>query len=152
MIQSREERELLRDVLKLRGMSLVQSRSERICGMETIGIEPQMQDPDRHDYGHVPVPPVISAQITIIAETLFFRPLQIQIRKRLDKLIGTKKPDAWFTVYLVCMLLLHNCALITDYNFRKAKNLRLSVRGTDAGAQNINKKLLTRWTAKICRC
>lgn len=86
-----------------------------------------MQDPERHDYGQVPVPPVISAQITIIAEVLFFRPLHIQIRKRLDKLIGSKNPGAWFTIYLVSMLLLHNCALITKYYFRKAKNLRLSV-------------------------
>lgn len=97
--------------------------------METLGIDPQLQDPDRHDYGYVPVPPVISAQITIIAETLFFRPLQTQIIKRLDRLIGTRNLGAWFTTYLVCVILLHNCALITGYNFRKAKNLRLSVRG-----------------------
>ncbi|KAK7422988.1 hypothetical protein QQX98_001278 [Neonectria punicea] len=111
-----------------------ESRSERICSMETIGIDPQQQDPDRHDYGYVPVPPVVSAQITIIAETLFFRPLQIQIRKRLDRLIGTKNCGVWFTTYLVCMLLLHNCALITGYNFRKAKNLRLSQRYAAADA------------------
>lgn len=112
-------------------MARIQTRSERICGSETIGIEPQMRDTSRHDYGQVPVPPVLSAQITIIAEAMFFRPLQKQIRKKLDRLIGAKKPGAWFTVYLVCMLLLHNCALITGYYHRKAKNLRLSVSEQD---------------------
>ncbi|KAG7284807.1 hypothetical protein NEMBOFW57_009422 [Staphylotrichum longicolle] len=133
-VRSREERDLLRDVLKLWVVSRIQSRSERICGADTVGIGPQMQDVDRHDYGYVPLPPVISAQITIIAEVMFFRPLQSQIRKRLDKLIGAKNPGAWFTVYLVCMLLLHNCALITENYFRKARNLRLSQRYAAADA------------------
>lgn len=127
LLQSQDERDLIGDVFKLWVMARIQTRSERICGTETIGIEPQLQDPDRHDYGRVPVPPVISAQITIIAEAMFFKPLQAQIRKRLERLITTKNPGSWFTIYLVCMLLLHNCALITEYHFRKAKNLRLSV-------------------------
>jgi len=141
---------LLRDVLKLWVMARIQTRSERICGIETVGIQPQMQDADRHDYGRVPVPPVISAQITIIAEVLFFRPLQIQIRKRLDRLIGAKNRGAWFTVYLVCMLLLHNCALITEYYFRKAKNLRLSVSRRDPASAHTD-AALTWCKATICR-
>lgn len=66
LLQSQDERDLIGDVFKLWVMARIQTRSERICGTETIGIEPQLQDPDRHDYGRVPVPPVISAQITIV--------------------------------------------------------------------------------------
>ncbi|ROW11781.1 hypothetical protein VPNG_04931 [Cytospora leucostoma] len=126
--ESRDERDLIDDILKLWVMARIQTRSERICGSETIGIGPQLQDPDRHDYNRIPVPPIISAQITIIVEAMFFKPLQAQIRKRLERLIATKSPGSWFTIYLVCMLLLHNCALITEYHSKKAKTLRLSQR------------------------
>ncbi|KAK0624855.1 hypothetical protein B0T17DRAFT_254801 [Bombardia bombarda] len=86
-VQSPEESQLLRDIFRLWAMARAQSKPERICGEETLGIEPQLQDPDRHDHGQVPVPPVISAQLTLIIETLIFKPLQLRIRKQMEKLM-----------------------------------------------------------------
>ncbi|KAK8026330.1 hypothetical protein PG991_003386 [Apiospora marii] len=62
-IQVQAERRVLFDVLRLWVASRRLSKPQHVVGEETLGMTPQLLDPTRHDYGQIPVPPVISAQM-----------------------------------------------------------------------------------------
>lgn len=56
-----EERVLLRSILRLWVAARRGTKPQRVIGEEKLGMLPQTLDQYRHDYGEVPVPPVISA-------------------------------------------------------------------------------------------
>ena len=78
---------------------------------------PQTLDRNRYDYGEVPVPPVISAQLSLLREALIIRPWTQEVRSQLEALVAKKKPESWLTVYLVMFILLHNCSLLNSQIF-----------------------------------
>ncbi|KUJ10821.1 uncharacterized protein LY89DRAFT_596060 [Mollisia scopiformis] len=120
-----EERVLLRNVLRLWVAARRGTKPQRVIGEEKLGMLPQTLDRNRYDYGEVPVPPVISAQLSLLREALIIRPWTQEVRSQLEALVAKKKPESWLTVYLVMFILLHNCSLLTAYFMKKAKNLRL---------------------------
>ncbi|KAI1131699.1 hypothetical protein F5Y10DRAFT_43917 [Nemania abortiva] len=126
--QNNEERSLVRSILRLWVSIRMESRSERICGDETLGMKPQDYDPECHNYGQVLVPPVMSAQIELIATATVLNPMRKKALGSLRKLIEKRRTASWFTSYLCIFILLHSCALLTDFERRQAKKYGLNSR------------------------
>jgi hypothetical protein len=99
----------------------MESRSEWIHGEETLGMKPQNWDPHCNNYGQVLIPPVMSAQIELMMTVLVLQPLKQEVLQGLQTLIEEKKNDFWFTIYLTVFILLHSCALLTQFENRQAK-------------------------------
>ncbi|KAF2102645.1 hypothetical protein NA57DRAFT_71633 [Rhizodiscina lignyota] len=116
------ERQLLRAVLRLWCACRMESRSERICGIEALGMQPQyFEDRDPND-GHILVPPVFSAQMEVIVTAMILQPAQKQVLRLLNKVFEeSKKQRSWFSIYLALFILLHSCALLTEGDNKKAK-------------------------------
>lgn len=122
------ERELLRLVLRLWVAVRMGSRSDRICGDETLGMKPQDYDPECHNFGHILVPPVISAQCELINTVMILQPLKQAVLKKLHSMIKEKKTRSWLTIYLALFILLHNCSLLTAFEHKQARKYGLETR------------------------
>src|SRR3954471_4987521 len=85
--QRKEERDLLQAVLRLWGASRMESRSEYICGEETLGMMPHQCHPNCLNNGKILTPPVFSAQMEIIMTARILRPAKKQILRLLRDLI-----------------------------------------------------------------
>ena len=100
----------------------MESRSDRICGSETLGMIPRAYEPASVNDGKVLVPPVFSAQMEIIVTTMILKPTQKDVLKRLRKLMEENKRHYWFTIYLAIFLILHSCSLLTAEDNRKDRD------------------------------
>ncbi|KAI1119715.1 hypothetical protein F5Y10DRAFT_291415 [Nemania abortiva] len=120
-----EERGLLANILCLWVAARRGTKPQRVIGEENLGMAPLLADPSRHDFGEIPVPPIISAQMMLLREALIQRPLVDAIRLQLDELIMKNRTSSWMAIYLAIFILLHNCSLLTAYYWKKARNLRL---------------------------
>lgn len=98
----------------------MESRSDVIIEKETLGMEPQLHDNNYHNYGKYLMPPVISAQIELITTAAILRPLKEKVLLQLQTMITDKKRTHWFTIYLCIFILLHSCALLTDFQHKLA--------------------------------
>jgi hypothetical protein len=125
--QRQEERRLLRSALQLWVAIRMESRSERICGEERLGMMPQTFDPAAPNYNQVLVPPVISAQIELIMTAVVLQPLKKAVLAQLQELIKANRTRSWFTIYLCLFVLLHSCALLTSFENMQAKKYGLPV-------------------------
>ena len=105
----------------------MESRSDFICSDETLGMTPQDWDPNCNNYGRVLVPPVISAQIQLVMTVKVMQPLKRSVLRMLQKIIEKNEPRSWFTIYLCIFILLHNCALLTSHENRRAQKAGLQV-------------------------
>ena len=142
--QTKKERDLLRDVFYLWVAIRLGSRSDRIIGNETLGTQPQNYDPQAPNYGHVLVPPIISAQIELISTVEILLPLQESIRRRLQEFVEANDAKLWLTIYLCNFILLHSCSLLTSYQSRKAKKLGLRVCFSSASHEVRHANLISR--------
>ena len=70
------------------------SRSERICGEETLGMTPQMEDKACSNFGNILLPPVMTAQIQIVLWTTILSPLKRAVLDRLQNLIQANKVES----------------------------------------------------------
>jgi hypothetical protein len=122
-----KEKILLRSVLKLWVAIRMESRSERICGKEHLGMAPQTLDPSAANYNQVLVPPVMSAQIELIMTAIVLHPLKREVLKQLQELMKADRKRSWLTIYLCLFVLLHSCALLTSFENKQAKKYGLQV-------------------------
>ena len=104
------------------------SRSEHICGDETLGISTDMLDESSPMYGQIVIPPVISAQFDSILMESILPSLRTMILDQLAKMVQAHKPQNWFCIYLCTFILLHNCSLTTRQFMTYAKKHGLQVR------------------------
>ena len=125
--QNVQARELLQEVFQLWVAIRMESQSERICGQETLGMEPQFFDRDVNTFGTNSIPPIMSAQIELITTTRILQPLKRSILRRLQKLIKKNKLENWFPIYLCLFILLHSCSILTNDEHRAAKKYGLKV-------------------------
>jgi hypothetical protein len=125
--QRDKERRLLRSVLKLWVAIRMESRSERICSKERLGMKPQTFDPAAQNYNQVLIPPVMSAQLELIMTAVILLPLRKVVLVQLQELIKSNRPRSWFTIYLCLFILLHSCALLTSFENMQAKKYGLQV-------------------------
>jgi hypothetical protein len=126
-IQDEDQRAVLEDTLRLWNAVRNTSHSDRICGKETLGIEAQNYDPERNNYRHTPLPPMMSAQIEILLTLIVLRPLRIQVLRTIQKLMDKGRTKHWFAIYLCMFVLLHSCAMLTDFENKQAKKYGLNV-------------------------
>ena len=98
----------------------MESRSEVIIGEETLGMGPQLHDINYHNYGKHLMPPVISAQIELITTATILQPLKQKVLQQLQTMITDRKKTHWFTIYLCIFILLHSCALLTEFQHKLA--------------------------------
>lgn len=98
----------------------LETKSERIGGSETLDMTPQTFDPESSNFGQVPLPPVMGAQIQLITYAYVGGPMLKAVLGRLRALIEKNKMRSWFTIYLCLFILLHSSALITAYARRRA--------------------------------
>jgi hypothetical protein len=104
------------------------TRSERICGEDTLGMPTDMMDQSSSMHGKIPITPVMGAQIDVIVIQGIMVPLRAQILEQLQKLVLANKPHNWFCIYLCIFMLLHNCSLITKQDVSYARKHGLKVR------------------------
>lgn len=91
----------------------MESKQERICSTEVLGMTPQNWDPEATNFNNYLVPPVLQAQIEIITTAMVLLPMKQAVLKALQNLVEKNKPESWFTIYLATFILLHSCALLT---------------------------------------
>jgi len=111
----------VRAALRLWVAVRMESKSERIVGEETLGHSPQDYDSECRNYGQVLLPPVMSAQIELMATAMVLEPSRKAVLVPLRKLMEGNKTKSWFTVYLCLFILLHSCALLTDFENKQAR-------------------------------
>ena len=107
--------------------SRMESQSERICGEETLGMQPQFLDEEVDTFGTNSIPPMMSAQIELITTTRILHPLKTSILRRLQRLIQANKLRNWFGIYVCLFILLHSCSILTNDENRAAKKYGLEV-------------------------
>lgn len=123
-----EERDLLQMVLQLWVAIRLTTKSARIVGAETLGMTPEMMDKSSGMQGKIPVPPVLGAQLTLIATHSLQAPLRAKVLDRLQKLVLAQKPENWFCIYLCTFVLLHSCSLLVEHDIGYAKKHGLKSR------------------------
>ncbi|PMD12241.1 hypothetical protein NA56DRAFT_502127 [Hyaloscypha hepaticicola] len=82
--KSERERHLLRCVFRLWCASRMESRSDRICSNETLGMKPGNYGPACSNSGIILVPPVLSAQMEIIMTATILQPMRTEVLKQLN--------------------------------------------------------------------
>jgi len=127
-VESEKERHLLRCVFRLWCASRMESRSDRICSNETLGMEPGNYEPACPNSGIILVPPVLSAQMEIIVTTMILQPMKKEVLQGLKYLIQENQRRYWFTIYLCMFILLHSCALLSAGDEKKARKQGLAHR------------------------
>jgi hypothetical protein len=105
----------------------MESRSERICSEEALGMRPQDYGPRCPNTGIILTPPVLSAQLEIIMTVMVLEPARKEVLKRLKALLMENQRRSWFAVYLSMFILLHNCALLTAADNKRSKKQGLKV-------------------------
>lgn len=110
----------------------MESRSERICGLEQLDMEPQYyshcdQNPVDYNSGLILIPPVLSAQLEVIVTATILQPQRRLILKLLNELFDADQRHSWFTIYLTVFILLHSCALLIAADYKKAEKQGLDV-------------------------
>lgn len=103
------------------------TRSERICGQETLGMPADIFDQSSPMHGKIPITPVMGAQIDVIVIQGIMVPLRGMILEQLQRLVLAHRPQNWLCVYLCIFMLLHNCALITKQDIAYARKHGLKV-------------------------
>lgn len=78
-------------------------------------------------FGKIPLPPVMIQQLDMILTLGILNPLQKQVLEDLQRLILANKPKSWLTIYLITFMSLHNCAMMSDENYRNARKHGLRV-------------------------
>ncbi|KAL9607868.1 MAG: hypothetical protein Q9167_007257 [Letrouitia subvulpina] len=121
LAEREEDRIILYSVLRLWNASRMACRPERICGDETLGMQPQDFGPRSPNSGHVLLPPVMTAQLEVILVVTVLLPTQKELLTRLKNLVQENNRRSWFVIYLSMFVLLHNCALLTAGDGKKAQ-------------------------------
>jgi hypothetical protein len=106
----------------------MESRSDRICSSETLGMEAQDYGPSCPNTGNILLPPVINAQMEIIVTVMILLPMKKAVLQGLQKLIEANRPGSWFAIYLCMFVLLHSCALLTAADNKRTKKFGTQVR------------------------
>jgi hypothetical protein len=99
----------------------MESRSDRICGDETLGMVPRSYNPPSINDGKILLPPVFSAQMEITVTAMILRPAKAEVLKVLRELIQKNERRSWFAIYLCMFILLHSLALLTAGDNKKAR-------------------------------
>lgn len=126
-LQDEQERTLMANIFRLFFAIRTTTRSEIIVGEDTLDLAPETKDRSYPNFGKVPIPPVMTQQYEIMLTLTVLQPLRKRVLTDLQKIILANNPRSWFTIYLCIFILLHNCALITDNQYKYARTHGLKV-------------------------
>jgi hypothetical protein len=82
---------------------------------------PERKDRSYPLFGHIPIPPVMSAQLEVILTLEILRPLRKRVLDQLRKMIRANEPNYWFPIYLSSFILLHSCSLATAWQYKYSR-------------------------------
>lgn len=82
-------------------------------------------DPSSPYYGRIPIPPVMSAQVSIISQAFMLKPFKLTVLHTLHTLTSKQKKCYWFTIYLAIFILLHSCSMTTKRDEEYARQINL---------------------------
>lgn len=105
----------------------METRSERICSIETLGMKHQYVDEAAPSCGHILIPPVMGAQIELIMTCMILEPLKLKILGAINRMYTTNKPENWLTLYICLFILLHSCAMYVRNEEKQAQKHGLQV-------------------------
>ncbi|KAH8745608.1 hypothetical protein BGZ57DRAFT_778314 [Hyaloscypha finlandica] len=134
---------VVRDVLRLWVACRFMEGKWRCCGRDTLGAG-ELKNPFR-SADWVSPPPYIDYQSGSITAERILSPLRVSVLRTLQDLVEEKKPENWYTTFLVTFILLHNYERGVAFQRafwakRKAKLLYLDmplIRGIHSGAKAI---------------
>jgi hypothetical protein len=119
---------LLGNTLRLWVAARMSSRTEWLgAGGDMLDMKP-VSDHSSPYYGTIPIPPVMSAQFTIIAQTCILKPIKRLVVDKLHALTATESRRYWFTIYLCIFILLHSCSMMTKRHEEYSKQINSPVR------------------------
>jgi hypothetical protein len=101
----------------------------RICGDDTLGVNPDTENKSSPYFDRVPVTPIMDNQLDQVVINQILLPLRSKILQRLTALFKKNVPSNWFTIYLCTFILLNNYELATsrDRNFAIRHNVAVSI-------------------------
>jgi hypothetical protein len=149
--KTEEAKELLRDVLCLWVAARSSSITTWLCGDDLLDIQPVVDDTSPYN-GHCPIPPVMSAQLQIIAISKILRPLKKRIVGHLAAMSSASQTRKnWFAIYLAYFTLLHSCALVTrrDEEYAAQIGLPVSLIKPSIDSNSLEKIQLSETIAKV---
>ncbi|KAK4231805.1 hypothetical protein QBC38DRAFT_204776 [Podospora fimiseda] len=116
------EKQLLVNTLDLWFSIRLSTKSFEIVGEDLLEMPKDIIDDRSSDqYGKVPIPPVLGAQLDSILIHQILAKYRRTVLEDLSKMVQEKKPSTWLTIYLATFILLHNAALITKHDAGYAK-------------------------------
>ena len=124
--QTLEQRAMVRNTFRLWVACRKVSHPERICEGNQLGAQ-KVEDPSSPWFGHVPLPPVIMAQMQCIMYETLLRPLAKTVLDNLSTLVFSRNRKNWMTIYLIIFLLLHSGTMMTRRNEEFARQINLPV-------------------------
>ncbi|KAI0136535.1 hypothetical protein BJ170DRAFT_15910 [Xylariales sp. AK1849] len=123
-----KEKDLLRKALRLWMAIRMTTKSTYIIGEERLGMNRDIMDETSPLRGHIPLPPVMGAQI----ELVLIHQLQSKWRREmldgLQVMIQANSHTTWLTTYLVTFILLHNVSLLCQHDAGYARKHGIKAR------------------------
>lgn len=124
---SPKEKELLGKVLRLWTAIRLTTKSTYIVGNETLGMSHDIMDETSSLHGHIPLPPVMGAQIELVLIHQIQNALRKEILEELRVMTEGNNHATWLTTYLVTFILLHNVALLCQHDAGYARKHGIKV-------------------------
>jgi len=116
-----EQTPLISEALNLWVATRITERSWRICGCETLGLEPvsESENPWR---GCIPVTPIMDTQLDDIAINGLLLPSSTRLLQLLEQKMEKRKKEDWFEIFVTIFIVMSNVEFIladvVDYTER----------------------------------
>ncbi|KAK7941111.1 uncharacterized protein PG986_013498 [Apiospora aurea] len=123
-----KQRTLLRKALRLWMAIRMTTKSTYIVGQETLGMTRDIMDETSPLRGHIPLPPVMGAQIELILIHQIQNKLRREMLDELQGILQTNNHITWFTAYLVTFIFLHNVSLLCQHDAAYARKHGITTR------------------------
>ncbi|KAH6971213.1 hypothetical protein BKA56DRAFT_678331 [Ilyonectria sp. MPI-CAGE-AT-0026] len=120
------EKPLVQQALNLWAGCRMIERLWRVCGDETLGIEPVWERSNPW-HGIIPITPIMDHQLDRLITHTFLLPLKSKLLSDLHKMIYEGNKSSWFQIYLVVFILLHNTERLLAHCRKMAKRYGIGV-------------------------
>lgn len=122
-----KEKALLNKALRLWVAIRMTTRSTYIVGQETLGMSIDILDDTSPMRGHIPLPPVMGAQIDLILIQKIQTELRQKMLEGLQSMVLANDQSTWLTTYLVIFIYLHNVSLLCQHDAGYARKHGIKV-------------------------
>lgn len=95
-------------------------------GEDTLDMAPN-SEPECPYYGKINIPRMIPAQFDSLGHEVVLAPLRKQVLEGLWKMMSSKNPHHFFTIYLTVFMMLHEVSVTSADRRRRAKENKVEV-------------------------